>query len=156
MWTKLEAAEIAMNCGGVAVIANGQDAEILQKLFRGEDAGTTFLPTGRIGGKRRWIAYAADVRGCVRVDAGTRKALTETKASLLTSGIVRIEHPFERLDVVSILDGSGKEFARGIASCSSQEIEKGDSRKGSNRSNEAAKNSRTLVIRDNIVLLDKS
>jgi len=156
MWTKLDAAEIAMNCGGVAVIANGQDPEILEKLFRGEEAGTTFLPTGRIGGKRRWIAYAADVRGCVRVDAGTRKALMETKASLLISGIVRVESPFERLDVVSILDGSGKEFARGIANCSSHEIEKNSVGKGSTRAGEGAKNSRTLVIRDNIVLLDKS
>jgi glutamate 5-kinase len=156
MWTKLEAAEIAMNCGGVAVIANGQDPEILQKLFRGDEVGTTFLPTGRIGGKRRWIAYAADVRGSIRVDAGTRKALTETKASLLTSGIVRIENSFEKHDVVSILDGSGKEFARGIANCSSQEIEKDATGKGSNRSDQAAKHSRTLVIRDNIVLLDKS
>jgi glutamate 5-kinase len=156
MWTKLEAAEIAMNCGGIAVIANGQDPEILQKLFRGEEAGTTFLPTGRIGGKRRWIAYAADVRGSVRVDAGTRKALTETKASLLTSGIVRIEKPFERLDVVSIVDSSGKEFARGIAKCSSQEIEKSSAAKSSGRSAETSKNSRILVIRDNIVLLDKS
>jgi glutamate 5-kinase len=156
MWTKLEAAEIAMNCGGLAIIANGRAPQILQKLFRGEPAGTTFLPSGRIGGKRRWIAYAADVRGSVRVDAGTRKALTETKASLLTSGIVRIESPFQRHDVVSIVDSSGKEFARGIANCSSQEIEKSSSSKGANRSGDGMKNSRTLVIRDNIVLLGKS
>jgi glutamate 5-kinase len=156
MWTKLEAAEIAMNCGGVAVIANGQDPQILQKLFRGEDAGTTFLPTGRIGGKRRWIAYAADVRGSVRVDAGTRKALTETKASLLTSGIIRIENPFNRLDVVSIVDSSGKEFARGIVNCSSHDIEKGFANKSSNLPSQDSKNSQTLIIRDNIVLLDKS
>ena len=156
MWTKLEAVEIAMNCGGVAVIANGQDRQILQKLFGGEAAGTTFLPTGRIGGKRRWIAYAADVRGSVRVDAGTRRALTETKASLLTSGIVRVESPFDRLDVVSIVDSTGKEFARGIANCSSQEIEKSTGGKNSNRSSASSNNSRTLVIRDNIVLLVKS
>jgi glutamate 5-kinase len=156
MWTKLEAAEIAMNCGGLAVIANGQDPEIIQKLFRGEAAGTTFLPTGRIAGKRRWIAYAADVRGCVRVDAGTRKALTETKASLLASGVVRIESPFDRLDVVSIVDPSGKEFARGLANCSSVEFEKNSAGKSANRHADGPRNSRALVIRDNIVLLEKS
>ena len=33
MVTKLDAAEIAMNCGGVAVIANGGKAEALPRIF---------------------------------------------------------------------------------------------------------------------------
>src|SRR5713101_4674895 len=72
MVTKLEAAEIAMNCGAVAVIANGSRAETLPRIFGGESEGTVFLPSNRMKGKRRWLAYAAGVRGRVVVDAGAQ------------------------------------------------------------------------------------
>src|SRR6202171_3649338 len=68
MRTKLEAAAIAMNCGGTAVIANGNIPDILGSIFSGENVGTVFLPSGRMRGKRRWIAYAAGVHGRIVVD----------------------------------------------------------------------------------------
>jgi glutamate 5-kinase len=155
MLTKLEAAEIAMNCGGTAIIANGQRQEILDRIFAGEGLGTTFFPSKRLRGKRRWIAYAADVRGRVVVDQGARQAIVGGKASLLSSGVVRIESHFAALDVVSILDDAGTEFARGIAHCASQETgdSHGKKRHMSAGSERAA--SRILVRRDNIVLLDR-
>jgi glutamate 5-kinase len=139
MVTKLEAAEIAMNCGGVAVIANGGRAETLSRIFAGEPEGTVFLPSSRMKGKRRWLAYAAGVRGRVIVDAGAQRAVTRGKASLLSSGLVRIEKPFGPMDVVSIANVEGKEFARGIANCASEE----------------APAARVLFTRDNIVLLER-
>jgi glutamate 5-kinase len=139
MITKLEAAEIAMNCGGMAVIANGRRPETLPRVFAGESEGTAFLPSNRMKGKRRWLAFAAGVRGRVVVDAGAQRAVTRGKASLLASGIVRVEKPFGPMDVVSIANVEGKEFARGIANCAS----------------EAAATTRVLVTRDNIVLLER-
>ena len=139
MITKLEAAEIAMNCGGVAVIANGSRAEALPRIFAGEAEGTVFLPSGRMKGKRRWLAYAAGVRGRVVVDAGAQRAITRGKASLLSSGVVCVEKPFSPMDVVSIASTDGNEFARGIANCASDE----------------ATTSRVLFTRDNIVLLER-
>jgi glutamate 5-kinase len=139
MVTKLEAAEIAMNCGGVAVIANGGRAETLPRIFAGESEGTVFLPSNRMKGKRRWLAYAAGVRGRVVVDAGAQRAITCGKASLLSSGVVRIEKPFGPMDVVSIANVEGNEFARGIANCGS----------------EAAATARVLFTRDKIVLLER-
>lgn len=139
MVTKLEAAEIAMNCGGVAVIANGNRAETLPRIFAGEPEGTVFLPSSRMKGKRRWLAYAAGVRGRIVVDAGAQRAITRGKASLLSSGLVRVEKPFSFMDVVSIANLEGNEFARGIANCAS----------------DAAAATRVLVSRDNIVLLER-
>lgn len=139
MVTKLEAAEIAMNCGGVAVIANGNRAETLPRIFAGEPEGTVFLPSSRMKGKRRWLAYAAGVRGRIVVDAGAQRAITRGKASLLSSGLVRVEKPFSFMDVVSIANLEGNEFARGIANCAS----------------DAAAATRVLVTRDNIVLLER-
>jgi glutamate 5-kinase len=152
MRTKLEAAEIAMNCGGIAVIANGNDPRVLDRIFAGEPVGTAFLPARRMRGKRRWIAYAADVRGRVVVDAGAHRAITQGKASLLASGIVRVENHFAPMDVVSIVDADGREFARGIANCASQEAEKFSGKKMT-RGSRPISSAPVLVTRDNIVLL---
>jgi glutamate 5-kinase len=151
MRTKLEAAEIAMNCGGIAVIASGQTPRVLDRIFAGEQIGTAFLPSTRMRGKRRWIAYAAGVRGRVVVDAGAYRAITERKASLLASGVVRVESHFAPMDVVSILDVEGREFARGIAKCASEDAEPA-ARK---RKSQGAAASPVLVTRDNIVLLQR-
>ncbi len=138
MVTKLEAAEIAMKCGGVAVIANGSRADTLPRIFAGESEGTVFLPSHRMKGKRRWLAYAAGVRGRVVVDAGAQRAISRGKASLLSSGVVRVEKPFGPMDVVSIANVEGNEFARGIA----------------NFASDASASARVLFTRDNIVLLE--
>jgi glutamate 5-kinase len=151
MRTKLEAAEIAMNCGGVAVIANGRAPQAIDRIFDGDNIGTAFLPSTRMRGKRRWIAYAAGVRGRVVVDAGAVRAITERKASLLASGVVRVESSFAPMDVVSIVDSDGHEFARGIAKCASDDAEQA-ARKKKSQGNAA---SPVLVTRDNIVLLQR-
>jgi glutamate 5-kinase len=143
MTTKMEAAEIAMNCGGVAAIVNGTAPDSLERAFSGERVGTVFAPAKRMRGKRRWLAYAAGVRGRVVVDAGAQRAITAGKASLLDSGVVRVEREFSPMDVVSILDLNGREFARGIAECASSE-----------RGGDGRKVARVVFSRENIVLLE--
>jgi glutamate 5-kinase len=156
MITKLEAAEIAMSCGGTAVIANGQVPGVLDRIFAGESVGTAFLPSKRMRGKRRWIAFAADVQGRIVVDVGAQRAITQGKASLLASGVLRIEGHFALKDVVSIADRDGREFARGIADCASREAEERLGKKSTPAAKgRGAAASRTLVRRDNIVLLEK-
>jgi glutamate 5-kinase len=158
MVTKLEAAEIAMRAGGVAVIANGTRADTLARIFAGDAVGTAFVPTSRMAGKRRWIAYAAGVRGRVVVNAGAREAILRGKASLLASGVVRVERDFEPQDVVSIADAEGHEFARGIARRASREaLDFG----GRGKAGEAPGAGRVpkagvLVARDDIVVLEGS
>lgn len=144
MTTKIEAAEIAMNCGGVALIANGANPKTLESVFAGERAGTVFAPAARMRGKRRWLAYAAGVRGRVVVDAGAQRAITAGKASLLNSGVVRVEREFAQMDVVSIRDIEGREFARGIAACGSEE-RNADGKKAA---------ARVLFTRENIVVFE--
>jgi len=144
MKTKIEAAEIAMNCGGVALIANGSNPVIVESAFAGERIGTVFAPAARMRGKRRWLAYAAGVRGRVVVDAGAQRAITAGKASLLNSGVVRVEREFGSMDVVSIRDLNGREFARGIAAYASEE-------RNANGKKAAA---RVMFARENIVVLE--
>jgi glutamate 5-kinase len=156
MLTKLEAAQIAMHAGGVAVIANGKKPDTLDRIFAGDTLGTVFLSKTRMAGKRRWIAYAAGVRGRVVVNAGARQALTGGKASLLASGVVRVEGEFEAAEVVSIVDSEGVEFARGISDHprgdAEQMIGNGSKDPAAGRASGRAS---VLVKRDNIVLLER-
>ena len=164
MLTKLEAAEIAMHCGGTAVIANGTQPGVADEIFAGKPAGTVFLPLKRIQGKRRWIAFAAGVQGRIAVDAGAEKTLTKSRASLLASGIIRVENHFAPNDIVSILGHTGLEIARGIAGCASHELEAwlsaNPAPRAKGRPPVRAKNvqgSRPPIVirRDNIVLIRK-
>lgn len=152
MLTKLEAAQIAMQAGGVAVIANGNIPEILDRIVSGEQIGTIFMSTSRIPGKRRWITYAADVRGRVIVNEGAREAIMGGKASLLASGVVRVEQQFAPQDVVSIADCDGREFARGIINCASGEAARLIELISPEQTGERG---RVLVTRDNLVLSEQ-
>jgi glutamate 5-kinase len=151
MSTKLEAAEIAMNCGGTAVIANGNEPTALKKIFAGEKQGTVFAPGPRMKGKRRWIAFAAGVSGRVVVDGGAYRAITAKKASLLSGGVVRVEKQFGAMDVVSIVDLDGHEFARGIANCASEDA---FGQNGASKSSGPKSKNLVVFTRDNIVLLE--
>ncbi len=153
MLTKLEAAQIAMQAGGIAVIANGMKPEVLNDIFAGEQTGTTFMSTSRMAGKRRWITYAAGVRGRVIVNEGARNAIIGGKASLLSSGVVRVEQQFESQDVVSIADSQGCEFARGIINCASEEAEA--LIEGTSATHQARERARVLVTRDNMVVSEQ-
>jgi glutamate 5-kinase len=99
-------------------------------------------------GKRRWIAYAADVRGRIVVNDGARNALMAGKASLLWSGVVKVEREFRPMDVISIADPDGREFARGIANHGSDHVQQPEN--GQQRSAKAG----VLVTRDNIVVFE--
>ncbi len=157
MLTKLDAAEIAMQSGGVAVIANGKKPDTLARIFDGQSVGTVFLSKTRMAGKRRWIAYAAGVRGRVIVNAGAREAITGGKASLLASGVTGVEGEFDAAEVVSIVDAEGMEFARGISDYSCGDA-KGLIRNGAGSpasGGRANGRATVLVKRDNIVLMDR-
>jgi len=149
MLTKLEAAQIAMQAGGIAIIANGMRTGVLDDIFAGKQIGTTFMSNSRMAGKRRWLTYAAGVRGRVIVNEGAREAILSGKASLLSSGVVRVERQFEQQDVVSIGDCEGRDFARGIINLASAEvIALIEGTSGGQRS-------RVLVTRDNMVVSEQ-
>jgi glutamate 5-kinase len=150
MVTKLEAAEIAMRAGAVAVIANGRTPKILDRIFAGESVGTVFVSESRMDGKRRWIKYAAGVRGRLIINPGARKAILEGKASLLSSGVISVQEKFKAMDVVNIVDHEGREFARGIANYPSHEAERLIATPASSGRVKA----KVLVTRNNIVLND--
>src|SRR3989338_5680503 len=58
MKTKLEAAYAAMRSGIVTVLANGREERIIERILKGEEVGSLFLPMPRKGNAwKRWLAY---------------------------------------------------------------------------------------------------
>ena len=70
---------------------------------------------------KRWIAYGAAVKGQIHVNEGAKKAILEG-SSLLPVGITRVVGSFSVGDVVSLMDESRVEFAKGNPNFSSGEL----------------------------------
>ena len=123
MKSKIQAAKIVVRTGIPLVIAAGRDPTVLDRIVRGADVGTLFLPKpARLRGRKRWIAFFHHPRGSVFVDAGAKRALKDNGKSLLAPGVTRCDGEFEAGDIVSICDEEGIEFARGMSGYSSSEI----------------------------------
>jgi glutamate 5-kinase len=145
MAAKLDAADIAMQAGGMVVIANGKVPGILERVFQGEEAGTLFLPGSRMAGKRRWLAFATTVRGQVTINANAANALLHRQASLLVSGVTACEGEFFAGQVIAVLNPEGNTIGKGIAELGSQQLaailSSGESQRG------------VLVRRENFLIL---
>ena len=125
MATKVQAARIATNSGGMAIIANGTKHGVLARVLNGEIEGTLFLGKSEaLSGKRRWIAFASSVTGRIHINEGALNAIMNKNASLLYAGVTRIENEFDHGDVVAIVGPGGQEVARGIVNYSSADATK--------------------------------
>jgi glutamate 5-kinase len=115
MSSKLAAARIATTAGENVIIANGRQPGVLARIMAGEVVGTLFLAQGQtVPAWKRWIGFTAQPRGRLTVDDGARRAVERGGRSLLAIGVVDAAGKFKKGDVVSIVDGSGDEFARGL------------------------------------------
>jgi len=114
MKTKLEAMKVITRCGGLGIIANGTEPHVIKRLFAQEELGTVFLPIENLANKKRWIAYATNIQARLIVNDGAKRALVEKNTSLLPIGVLNIEGDCQKGEIVSILDTSGTEFARGM------------------------------------------
>jgi glutamate 5-kinase len=119
--SKVKAAEIATSCGIAVVMANSRRENVLTDILAGKDVGTFFKPQNPMRAVKRWIAYGAAVKGEIHVNEGARKAIVEG-SSLLPVGITRVVGHFNVGDVVSIMDESKAEFAKGNTNYTSGEL----------------------------------
>jgi glutamate 5-kinase len=123
MVTKFQAAQIVGRSGAAMVVAAAAAQNVVARLLAGEEIGTVFWPTERLGGRKRWILFGAAVQGRIFIDAGAASALVEGGKSLLPSGVLRVEGDFEAGHPVSIIDPEGHEVARGLANYSAAEVD---------------------------------
>jgi glutamate 5-kinase len=120
--TKIEAAEMATRSGTQAVIAAGDEPDVLPRLVNGESLGTRFLPVvSRVESRKRWI-LAGPLRGEISVDEGAAEALLQRGKSLLAVGVIDVQGEFERGQTVRLLGPGGREIARGITHYNSEDL----------------------------------
>ena len=155
MYSKVQAAKIAVASGVEVVIADGRNPGILEKILKGEKIGTRFFATlNSLDAKKRWIAFGSKVKGKIKIDRGATEAILRKGKSLLPSGVISVEGSFNSGETVEIVDESGVSIARGLVNFSSEEIDKIKGKKTSEISKILGKcDFEEIIHRDNLALL---
>lgn len=122
MSSKLTAAKMVTSSGGSVIIANGDDEEVLKKIVSGQETGTVFFPSRSTLARKRWIGYAVLPKGTLIVDDGAANVLVNKGKSLLPVGVLSVSGKFDKGDIVSIVNTSGKEIARGLSNYSLRDV----------------------------------
>jgi len=122
MRTKVRAARLAARSGAATIIAAGREAGILSQIAEGANVGTLLLPGQEpTAARKQWLAGHLQVKGSLSLDEGAVRVLTQQGRSLLAVGVNGVKGDFKRGEVVSCLDGSGNEVARGLVNYSAAE-----------------------------------
>ncbi len=122
MLTKVRAARLAARSGSITVIAAGREERVLLRLAEGEELGTLFLPDkAPEAARKQWLAGHLQVRGTLTLDAGAVEMLRNSGKSLLPVGVKALSGEFLRGEMVSCLDETGNEIARGLVNYSAQD-----------------------------------
>ena len=123
MNTKIEAAKICNLAGCNMIIANGLYLNPISKIEKKKNCTWFISKISKLHARKKWIISSVSPKGELTIDDGAKKALTNGK-SLLAAGIKKVSGKFNKGDHIKILDNKKKEFARGLSSFSSDEINK--------------------------------
>ena len=141
-----------MACGEMTIIAHGRKHSLLD-IMDGQPLGTLFWPVGkRMGSRKRWIAFASQHRGCVVVDSGAQRALTEHDRSLLPAGVTDCNGDFAAGDVIRISNEQGDELGRGVSRYTSVELRRVFGKSSPAVEKELGRPALEVIHRDDLVL----
>ena len=123
MSTKIEAAKICNLAGCNMVISNGLYLNPIDQIEKRNNCTWFISKISKLHARKKWIISSISPKGELTIDDGAKKALVNGK-SLLAAGIKKVLGKFNKGDHIKIVDKKRKEFARGLSSFSSQEINK--------------------------------
>ncbi len=123
MNTKIEAAQICYLSGCNMVIANGLNLNPISEIEKKNNCTWFISKVSKLHARKKWIISSVSPKGELIIDDGAKKALTNGK-SLLAAGIKKVSGKFNKGDHIKILDSKRREFARGLSSFSSEEVNK--------------------------------
>lgn len=122
MATKLRAARLAARSGAHTFIASGREVEVLPRLQQGQTVGTLlYADDSPITARKQWLAGHLQMRGTLTLDEGACRALSERGVSLLPVGVCGVSGDFQRGEMVSCVDRSGRQVACGLANYGAEE-----------------------------------
>lgn len=123
MISKITAAKIALRSGCGVFIASGAEPSILARLFRGDNPGTYFIPTGvPLESRKRWIAHYQRPTGHILINACAVPVLRDQGRSLLAVGVIGTRGRFNAGDIVNIIGPHEVLVARGESAFSDAEV----------------------------------
>jgi len=123
MKTKIEAGKICQLSGCYMSIANGLILRPIRNINRSNSCTWIVPKISKLDARKKWIISSVSPKGELILDDGAINALKKGK-SLLAAGIKKINGKFNKGDHIKILDKNMKEYARGLSSFTSVEIEK--------------------------------
>jgi glutamate 5-kinase len=125
MLTKITAAKLAARSGTSTIIADGKLPDVLQRLVAGEAIGTLLEADKEpVTARKQWLAGTLTVKGSLTLDAGAADVVRNSGKSLLAVGIKSVTGRFKRGDVVTCIDATGVEIARGLVNYDAEEVDK--------------------------------
>jgi glutamate 5-kinase len=125
MYTKIQAAKIAVNSGVTMVIASGSRDGVLRDIIAGKELGTVFpAKESHLKVRKSWLAFGRRIDGDIVVDAGCERAMLKEGSSLLAAGISAVEGDFSAGNTVRVLSLTQREIARGIVNYNVKELKK--------------------------------
>jgi glutamate 5-kinase len=125
MKSKLIIADLINSLGIDMYIANGKNKKVISKIINGEKIGTFFpAKSKKVKAIKNWLATAAVGKGKIYVSTYLADILRKKQtASILITGVAKIEGKFKKGEVVGIYNDDKKLLGRGLTRCSSKEIE---------------------------------
>tara|TARA_Y100000992_G_scaffold160567_1_gene107466 strand:- start:119 stop:529 length:411 start_codon:yes stop_codon:yes gene_type:complete len=105
------------------IIANGLYLNPLSQIEKNDNCTWFISKTSKLHARKKWIISSVSPKGELVIDEGAKKALISGK-SLLAAGIKKVSGKFNKGDHIKILDNKKREYARGLSSFSSEEINK--------------------------------
>ena len=117
MVTKLSMAQKIAKLGIPVHIANGTKDNIIIDVLTENVVHTHFLAEKNTSGKKKWIAHSENsATGVVKLNLGAQQALMSGKASsLLPIGIIELQSPFMKGDIIKLIGEDNKLIGLGIA-----------------------------------------
>lgn len=125
MQSKLDTAAKMSRIGVQTHIVRAQENNILTRIVSGEEVGTVIRPKKKKKPIKRWLsAGVQETRGEITVNTPlAEKLLSSSQAlSILPVGIISINSPFTRGDVVVLKDDQGRVLGHGMAKYSHDEL----------------------------------
>lgn len=124
MKSKLNIADLITSLGVDMYIANGSEKKVVSRILSGEKLGTFFpAQSKKVKAIKNWLSTAAVSHGRIYVSTYLADILKKKQtASVLITGIERIEGKFNKGEVVSVY-GDNKKLGRGLTHYSSRDIE---------------------------------
>ncbi len=122
MITKVSASRIAARAGATTIITAGKISNVLTEIANNKVHGTLLYPHAEpLAARKQWIANQLYTNGELYLDDGACEVICKAGKSLLTIGVNNVKGDFDRGEVVSCLNNSGKEIARGLVNYSANE-----------------------------------